>query len=99
VSEQTGTAPQQEGNLAKSLGIMAAATASPDAFEDVRRPGLPREQLIGSGPELSHHRVMTVVVEDYLSIFKGISNLCCFTGVASLMINIPVRVGKQVAPA
>jgi transglutaminase-like putative cysteine protease len=71
VSERIGSAPQQEGGLAKSLGIMAAATASPDVFEDVRRPGLPREMLIGSGPELSQHRVMTVEIEDYPSILKG----------------------------
>jgi transglutaminase-like putative cysteine protease len=71
VSEQTGNSPQQEGDLAKSLGIIAAATASPDSFEDVRRPGLPRELLIGSGPELSHRWVMTVAIEDFPSILKG----------------------------
>jgi transglutaminase-like putative cysteine protease len=70
-SEQTSSAPQPEGDLAKSLGIMAAATASLDPFEDFRRPGLPREKLIGSGPELSQRRVMSVVVEDFPAIFKG----------------------------
>lgn len=61
---------QQEGGLAKSLGIVTEVTPSPDVFEDVRRPGLPRDLLIGSGPELSKRIVMTVAVEDFFSIFK-----------------------------
>jgi transglutaminase-like putative cysteine protease len=71
VSALREPAPAQEGSLAKSLGIMPAATASPDPFEGVRRPGLPREKLIGSGSELSKRTVMTVAVEDFPAIFKG----------------------------
>jgi hypothetical protein len=70
VSEQKRPAAQQGGGLAKSLGIIPA-TASPDVFEAVRRPGLPRDLLIESGPELSEHVVMTVVVKDLLSISQG----------------------------
>ncbi len=62
---------QQEGDLAKSLGIMIAATATPDAFENVRRPGLPRDHLIGSSPDLSKRLVMTVVVKNLISLYKG----------------------------
>ncbi len=71
VSEHRSPVAQQEGGLAKSLGIVTGATATPDVFEDVRRPGLPRDLLIGSGPELSKRIVMTVAVKDFLSIFKG----------------------------
>jgi transglutaminase-like putative cysteine protease len=62
---------QQEGDLAKSLGIMIVSTATPDAFENVRRPGLPRDHLIGSSPDLSKRLVMTVVVKNLNSLFKG----------------------------
>jgi transglutaminase-like putative cysteine protease len=71
VSEQRGNPPKQEGDLAKSLGILAAATSTPDSFEDLRRPGLPTERLIGSGPELSQSRVMTVEIEGFPAIFQG----------------------------
>lgn len=70
LSERTEAPPQQEGDLAKSLGILVAATKTPDSFEDFRQPGLPRELLIGSGPELSRRRVMTVEIEDFPAIFK-----------------------------
>jgi transglutaminase-like putative cysteine protease len=70
LSERTEAAPQQEGDLAKSLGILVVATKTPDSFEDFRQPGLPRELLIGSGPELSRRRVMTVEIENFPAIFK-----------------------------
>jgi transglutaminase-like putative cysteine protease len=71
VSEQRRPAAQQESGLAKSLGIIPGSTSAPDVFEAVRRPGLPRDLLIKSGPELSEHVVMTVAVEDLLSISQG----------------------------
>jgi transglutaminase-like putative cysteine protease len=61
----------QPGSLAKSLGIIPAVTAHPDPFEAVRRPGLPRDLLIGSGPELSTNLVMTVEIENLASISQG----------------------------
>ncbi len=70
-SASSGPAAEGEGGLAESLGIVSAVTATPDVFEDVRLPGLPRDRLIGSGPELSKRIVMTVAVEDFLSIFKA----------------------------
>lgn len=71
VSTHNDPVAQSESGLAESLGIVTGATASPDVFEDVRRPGLPRDLLIGSGPELSKRIVMTVAVKDLFSIFKG----------------------------
>lgn len=71
VSARRGPLAQGESGLADSLGIVTDVTATPDIFADLRRPGLPRDQLIGSGPELSKRIVMTVEIEDYLSIFKG----------------------------
>jgi transglutaminase-like putative cysteine protease len=61
----------QQGGLAKSLGIIPAVTASPDPFEAVRHPGLPRDLLIGSGPELSTNLVMTVEIENLASISQA----------------------------
>jgi transglutaminase-like putative cysteine protease len=61
----------QQGGLAKSLGIIPAATAHPDVFETVRHPGLPRALLIGSGPELSQQLVMTVATSDLTSTQGG----------------------------
>lgn len=58
---------QQESGLAKSLGIQQVA-APPDAFSTVRSPGLPRDLLIGSGPELSTEMVMSVEVRDLTSL-------------------------------
>lgn len=72
VSASKGLAVQQESDLGQSLGIISRTTASPDIFEEIRHPGLPRDLLIGSGPELSKRIVMTVAVKDYISIFKGI---------------------------
>jgi transglutaminase-like putative cysteine protease len=59
---------QREGGLAKSLGILTGSTSIPDTFEAVRRTVLPRDLLIGSGPELSHELVMIVEVKDLPSI-------------------------------
>lgn len=67
VSASRGPAVQGEDNLAKSLGIVSRTTALPDLFEDTRRPGLPRDFLIGSGPELSRRSVMTAEVKEYLA--------------------------------
>jgi transglutaminase-like putative cysteine protease/uncharacterized membrane protein YidH (DUF202 family) len=69
LSERNRPVPQQEGNLAKSLGIQQA-TAPPDAFSTVRAPGLPRQLLIGSGPELSREIVMTVEVKDLTTLVQ-----------------------------
>ena len=55
---------QQDSGLAESLGIISGRTGVPDAFEAVRRPGLPQSHLIGSGPELSQRMVMTVSIPD-----------------------------------
>ncbi len=55
---------RQQSSLARSLGILPGATASPDAFRAVRSPGLPRDHLIGAGPELAGRVVMTVRVPD-----------------------------------
>lgn len=62
---------QQDGDLAKSLGIVSNVTATPDVFEAVRHPGLPRDHLIGSGPELSKRVVMTVAINELQPIYRG----------------------------
>lgn len=59
---------QSESGLAKSLGIVSAATPTPDPFSTLRNPGLPRELLIGGGPELSQEQVMSVQVSDLTSL-------------------------------
>lgn len=64
-------APQQQSRLAESLGILPGGTPVPDHFQAVRSPGLPREHLIGSGPELSQQVVMTVKVADLTALFSG----------------------------
>jgi transglutaminase-like putative cysteine protease/uncharacterized membrane protein YidH (DUF202 family) len=69
VSEHNRPAPQQESGLAKSLGIQQA-TAPPDIFSTVRAPGLPRQLLIGSGPELSTEMVMSVEVKDLTALVQ-----------------------------
>lgn len=66
-SSQGKPVPGQDSGLAKSLGIIPAVTSPPDAFRTERRPGLPRELLIGSGPQLSKQIVMTVAPESLLS--------------------------------
>jgi transglutaminase-like putative cysteine protease len=62
---------QGENGLARSLGIVPAATPTPDAFSTLRSPGLPRELLIGSGPELSGEIVMSVRVEELTSLVQA----------------------------
>lgn len=62
---------QSESGLAKSLGIVPAATPTPDPFSTLRSPGLPRELLIGSGPELSGEQVMSVQVNDLTSLLQA----------------------------
>ena len=66
-----GPAVAQQGGLAESLGILPAATPVPDAFANARHPGLPRELLIGSGPELSGQVVMSVQVPDLSSLSQA----------------------------
>jgi transglutaminase-like putative cysteine protease len=71
LSLQRSSVAGPQAGLAKSLGIIPAVTAPPDAFAAVRHPGLPRELLIGSGPELSQHLVMTVAVANPASLSHG----------------------------
>jgi transglutaminase-like putative cysteine protease len=70
-SEARRSSGQPENGLAKSLGIVPATTPTPDAFNAIRSPGLPRELLIGSGPELSTKQVMSVEVKDLTSLLQG----------------------------
>ena len=63
--------PQQKSNLAQSLGIVPAGTIPPDPFKAARSPGLPRDHLIGSGPELSSRVVMSVKVADLTNLSQG----------------------------
>jgi len=53
-----------ENNLVTSLGILPAATSTPDTFSPHRNPGLPRDFLIGSGPELARELVMSVELKN-----------------------------------
>lgn len=71
VSSLRENALVQEVNLGDSFGIQAKITPTPDPFIDSRSPGLPREMLIGSGPELSKRPVMTVEIEAFPQIFSG----------------------------
>ena len=72
ISEHTkSTAQQDDGEFGKSLGIIPGNTAVPDIFETVRSPGLPQGHLIGSGPELSEHIVMTVAVNVLPTQYQG----------------------------
>jgi transglutaminase-like putative cysteine protease len=64
-------ASRQDSALAESLGITPATAASPDSFESVRRPGLPQEHLIGSGPELSERMVMSVAVDNLQALSQA----------------------------
>ena len=50
-----------------AIGVSGASDAPvtpllPDRFADVRSPGLPRQHLIGSGPELAKQVVMTITL-------------------------------------
>ncbi len=62
IDEQRRPATREQSRLAQSLGILPGGTPLPDAFRTVRSPGLPRDYLIGSGPELSQRVVMTIRV-------------------------------------
>ncbi|NJD60394.1 MAG: transglutaminase domain-containing protein [Anaerolineae bacterium] len=66
-----GSSPQEQSGLAKSLGIQPAITPTPDTSSSQRNPGLPRELLVGSGPELSHEQVMSVQVDDLGGLLQG----------------------------
>ncbi|MDX1601376.1 MAG: transglutaminaseTgpA domain-containing protein, partial [Anaerolineales bacterium] len=50
-------------SIAETLGLRREPVPQ-DPLEDVRRPGLPREHLIGSGPELSDQHVLRVKAEN-----------------------------------
>ena len=65
------SSPQGESGLAKSLGIMPAATATPDPLSTIRSPGLPRELLIGASPVLLQEQVMSVQVNDLASLLQA----------------------------
>ena len=71
LAERQKPAAQQDNHLAASLGILSGATAVPDAMTAARSPGLPRDRLLGSGPELSRRVVMTVAVRDGGSSSQG----------------------------
>jgi transglutaminase-like putative cysteine protease len=60
INDNRSTSPRSASVLAQSLGIQSKITATPDTFDTVRNPGLPRALLIGSGPELSREIVMSV---------------------------------------
>jgi transglutaminase-like putative cysteine protease len=64
------TASQNQSGLAKSLGIQQPSPV-PSIFTQVTSPGLPRELLIGSGPELSHEQVMSVAVSNLFSLMQS----------------------------
>lgn len=51
--------PIAAGPVASSLGLKPPP-GQPTAFDKVRRAGLPRQHLLGSGPELSQQVVMTI---------------------------------------
>lgn len=61
VREVTRSETESEGTVAKSLGL--EPKPEPQArvpLDDVRSTGLPRQHLIGSGPELSREVVMVI---------------------------------------
>ena len=66
---------QQQSPLAQSLGIHSEGTPVQDKFQAARSPGLPREHLIGSGPELSGRVVMTVKVNNLTALATGNQSL------------------------
>lgn len=49
--------------VARSLGLELKPSTG-DAFTPLRAPGLPREHLIGSGPELTRQPVMSIRIND-----------------------------------
>jgi transglutaminase-like putative cysteine protease len=54
---------QGDSALPQALGLQAGP-AEASAFDALRSPGLPRQHLIGSGPELSRRVVMTIRAAD-----------------------------------
>ncbi len=58
-----GSGSTSSRELAESVGLQGRVERPVDAFAEVRSPGLPRQHLIGSGPELSEELVMYVHVE------------------------------------
>ncbi len=75
IAEHQRPSAQQDSELAKSLGIAPGGTPAPDAFTAVRSPGLPLDHLIGSGPELSERVVMTITVQNLISLQRGRQSL------------------------
>jgi len=71
IDELRNTPVQQQNSLAQSLGILPGGTPFTDRFQPVRSPGLPREHLIGSGPELSSRVMMTVKVNNLAALSIG----------------------------
>ncbi|HTX90499.1 MAG TPA: transglutaminaseTgpA domain-containing protein [Anaerolineales bacterium] len=71
IDELRRPAEQAHGSLAQSLGVLPGGTAVPDEFRAARSPGLPRDHLIGSGPELSDRVVMTVGVENLAALSQN----------------------------
>jgi transglutaminase-like putative cysteine protease len=55
-------ASQPDQGLARSLGVESGRVSGP-AGRGLENPGLPNRHLIGSGPELSHEKVMEVTVK------------------------------------
>jgi hypothetical protein len=61
--EQRGFVRSENNSLPESLGLLPAP-APETAFDSMRWPELPRQHLIGSGPELSKQIVMTIRTGD-----------------------------------
>ncbi len=59
--------------LGRSLGLEREEEEDP--LEKLRRPGLPRDHLIGAGPELSDELVMRVQVQDVDSAEQNLDSL------------------------
>jgi transglutaminase-like putative cysteine protease len=61
-------------DLAESLGVERPPKPVPEeiaVFDQVRTAGLARRHLVGSGPELSDQRVMTVRTDDPLPVLEA----------------------------
>jgi len=68
ISKLREPAAQQDEGLAGSLGIVSEGADGGDVIAAALSPGLPRDHLIGSGPELSERLVMTVVLPGPLPV-------------------------------
>jgi hypothetical protein len=55
-----GSSSQPADDLAKSLGLKPKSGGAASPISSLVNPGLPREHLIGSGPELSQQQVMAI---------------------------------------